>query len=204
MALAELNASQVLILQTLLKHPRGLSTKDLAKRSGAAVNSGNIGPVFRAALQNYPESLYARKYVLPEKSDEEDGTIIWKITPSGREMSHRFKLMPSRSGIQVPAKELDAVAKAFMTTRTYGLDVYTDDDLAEIRAALDEQYHDIPLDDLKQLIVNRRKQGAFADPYEKRRKCIEKAIREFGPRGTIASILTEQQVTAMLNLTDAE
>lgn len=202
--LAELNASQVLILQTLVRFPRGLSTKSLALKSGAAVNSGNIGPVFRAALGNYPDCLYARKYVLPEKSDEEDGTIIWKITPAGKAVSNKYKIMPARSAIQVPARILDEAAKAFMATRTYGLDVYTDDDLSEIRASLDEEYHDIPLDDLKQQIVNRRKQGAFADPYEKKRKCIEKAIREFGPRGSIAKVLTEQQVADMLKLMDAE
>jgi len=194
-----LNASQVLILQTLTKAPDGLTTEDLAKKSGATVNSGNIGPVFKQTLENYPDSLYGLGLVKPVKMGEDEPTK-WVITPKGQKQAGVMVTRKKYTGTKIDPKVLDSVVKKFMQVRTYGLELYTQDDLKEIRKACGDDYNDVPLDELRQQIVNRRKQGAFADPQEKTNRLVATILKAIGEEGELAKILTKEQVAKLEKL----
>lgn len=171
-----LNSSQVLILQTLAKAPRGLTTDQLKAKSKGACNSGNLGPVFRDVLSNYPDSLYARGLVRCRRGEGESAT--WEATPKGHIAAEecRTRVRPD-DAIQVPAAIIDPAVRTFMPTRTYGLEIYTDDDMTEIRDELGADYATANLDDLRMQIVNRRKQGAFQNPDDRLRKKLEQFQR---------------------------
>lgn len=182
--MAKLNSSQVLILQALTKADKPLTREQIeAKSAGAAVNAGNIGPVFKEVLENYPDSLYGLGFVRPEKA--EDGTVTWNATAKGKAASAKVKTR-KRNGIQrVPNGTIDPVVKKFKPTRTYGFELYTDDDLKEIRAACGDEHKDVPLTDLQAQIIARRKQGAYADEAATVGKAVARVLREFGPDGTV-------------------
>lgn len=187
------NQSQVLILQTLVKHPDGLSSPDLAKKSGAAVNSGNIGPVFRNVLENYPESLHAQGYVKVHPLSEK-GETVWRITKKGEKIAPTLKTLKKAVSAKVPADVLNPVVLKFAKTRTYGFEVYTAEDLKAIREALGDGYSEVGAEDLRAQIIGQRKRGAYSDPTVKIRLAVERTIRDFGPEGAIKEILTEKQV----------
>ncbi len=183
-----LNDSQVLILQALAKIPigsPGLTRAAIVEKTGAVVNAGNIGPAFKSVLENYPESLYGLGFVKPVQMPESD--LTWEATMKGRAVSERYK-----------GATLDPVVRKFIPTRTYGLELYTDDDLKEIRSALGDEHATLPLVSLRQQIVNRRKQGSYADRSEYAKKAAARTLREFGMVGTVfAGLLTEDQVAKL-------
>jgi hypothetical protein len=193
-----LNASQVLILQTLAKFPDGLSTEVLATKSGATVNSGNLGPVFKLTLGNYPDSLFGLGYVKPNQYEE--GPVLWTITPKGQKQAGVLVTKKKYTGVKIPGKVLDAQVIKFMKVRTYGLELYTLDDLKEIRTACGEEYKDVPLEELKQQIVNRRKQGAYADPQATTNRLVAAILKAIGEEGTLGKILTKEQITKLEKL----
>ncbi len=193
--LPELTSSQVLFLRALLEHPEGMTRAELHKATKTTPTGHNLGPVYGDSIprnSKYKDSLYARRYVTATKFAD-DEPVIYKITGIGREAAKKFsarKRLTNTSNI--PAEVLDPIIRQFKTTRTYGLELYTDADIAEIRNLLDEDYAGISLDDLRQRIVNRRKQGAFATitelpvwykDYIKTpafRKVREKALKFYG------------------------
>lgn len=198
MAVASLNANQVLILQTLAKHPGGLNGSALAKKSGAAVNAGNIGPAFDTVLGNYPDSLYALKMVRPEKREDE-GTV-WVITKKGEQAAPKFKTLKKATSVKVPAEVLNPVVLKFAPTRTYGFELYTADDLKAIREQLGADYAEVSPEDLRQQIIGQRKRGAYSDPAAKVKVAVERAIRDFGPEGTLKAVLSKKQVEELREL----
>lgn len=198
MAVASLNANQVLILQTLAKHPGGLNGAVLAKKSGAAVNAGNIGPAFDTVLDNYPNSLYALKMVRPEKREDE-GTV-WVITKKGEAAAPKFKTLKKSASVKVPAEVLNPVVIKFSPTRTYGFELYTADDLKAIREQLGADYAEVGNEDLRMQIVGQRKRGAYGDPAAKVKVAVERAIRDFGPEGALKAVLSKKQVEELREL----
>lgn len=198
-----INSSQVLILQALTRAGvNGVETSVLQKAAGVPVNSGNIGPAFTEALEHYPDSLRARGLVYCEKMEGE--RVKWFITKKGIAIATEFKGRKIGPKRKVPNSLLDKVVMEFKKTRAYGLEYYTEEDLSAIRSALGEEYSDVdcqPQGDLHSQILARRKQGAFSDKDEKRRKQLQKLYREFGPNGTVIDgFLYEEQVSQLLEM----
>jgi hypothetical protein len=191
---SQISASQVTILQALAKSPKGLTTAGLreAVGSGVAVNSGTIGPVFREILDHYPDSLYGLGLVKPDKREGEDH--VWQITPRGTKVADTVRTRKVVTGVKVSPKVLDAAVKRFRPTRTYGIELYTDDDLREIRKLLPGEYQDVGTESLLMQILSRRKQGAFTDDADRVRRAVTKAVKDFGPGGAIKAVLTKAQV----------
>lgn len=189
--LAPINSSQVLILQTLAKHPDGLTTAEVAKKSGMTPNAGNIGPVFDEVLKNYPESLHARKLVKVEK--HEDG-IRWRITKAGEKIAPTVKARKRADSLRVPPEVLNPAYLTFAKTRTYGIESYSTADLVELRGTLGEDYAEMNLEDLREQVTNQRKRGAYSDPKAKIRLAVERTIRDFGPDGAVHATLSAKQV----------
>jgi hypothetical protein len=127
----------------------------------------------------------------------EEDDVRWYITPEGRKLIEKgVKGKKIGAEKKVPNEILDPALRAFKALRAYGLEEYTDEDMKEFRSRLPKEYHDVGLDDLRGQNVARRKQGCFADPEEKRRKSMQKILREFGPTGTvIKDFLGEEQVS---------
>lgn len=188
-----LTPSQVVILNVLGKSAVPLSAGEISLEGGRVpVNVQTIGPVFDEHLSNYPNSLRGRGLVRPEKYEGDD--VRWEITTKGKQYT-TVKAQKIGPGKRVPNEVLDPVVLKFKKRRTYGLERYTEDDICDLRTQLPKQYWDVDVTDLWNQILARRKQGAFADPNEKRRKALERVIREFGPNGTmIAEFLTEDQL----------
>lgn len=195
--IAPLNQSQVLILQCLTKHADGLTTPELAKKSGATVNSGTVGPVFDTALKNYPSSLHARKLVKVEKREE---GIVWKITAKGKQVAPTLKTRKRAETVRVPAEVLNPAVLKFAPTRTYGIEAYSLQDLTEIRETLPAEFAELNLEDLREQITNQRKRGAYADPANKIIMAVNRTIRDFGPDGSIKAILSAKQVEELRSL----
>lgn len=195
---SQLNASQVLILQTLAKHRTGTMTRaQIEEKSGATLSAGNLGPVYKETLDagngEYAESLYGLGMVRPEQSEDEG--VVWTITAKGRKAALGVKAKSRGTTVKVDADALDTVVKKFRTTRTYGMELYTEDDLKEIRSQLPKEFSSVEIDDLRLQICNRRKQGAFTDTDAKNRKFAQAILRHIGPAGTLLKgLLTAEQV----------
>lgn len=205
----QLNASQVLILQTLARvTPRRLSTSELADRSAAVCSAGNLGPVIRTSLdgdradtrtaEDYPDSLYALGLVKPYASEGEYTT--WGLTSKGMAAAERYIARGvSARGLGIPHKILDPLIKKMKTVRTYGLNQWTNDDVKELRDQLPEEYQDVTVEVLRTKIVQRRQAGAFADPDAKPRNAAKATLKAFGPDGEIEAGLLTDTVIARLN-----
>lgn len=197
-----LSGAQVIILQELAKHPNGLETQLLAQATKVPVSSATIGPAFTNLLKDYPESLRGRDLAYCEKMEGEK--VKWYLTAEGEQIARTFKGRKIGPTKKVPNKVLDPAVMKFKTTRAYGLEQYKEDDLTALRSALPKEYQDVDvaqLGDLHNQILARRKQGAFSDPEEKRRKQLQKLYREFGPNGTvIEGFLYEDQAAQLLSM----
>lgn len=195
-----LNDSQVLILQALAKCEVGTGLNKVAlAKTGAAINCGNLGPVFKQVLANYPDSLYGLGLVKPTQHPDEE--LVWEATAKGRAVADRYRARKVTGGAKVPGAVLDPVVKKFLPTRTYGLELYTDDDLKEIRALLGDDFATLPLTALRQQIVNRRKQGAFSSKEDRTRASVTRALKEFGTNGTVVDgLLTDAQIERLEGL----
>jgi hypothetical protein len=149
--------TQVNVLKALSKASNGMTRKQLEERVKALVNADIIGPVYADDLHRHPESLYAQGYVSPVS--DEDG-LRWYITHEGRVAGERMRTRKTSSAV-VTGSTLDPVVIAFRPTRTYGIELYTDDDIKEIKSKLGNEYSIVPIDELRQQIVNRRKMGKY-------------------------------------------
>lgn len=201
---SQLNASQVLILQTLAKHRTGTMTRAaIEEASGATLSAGNLGPVYKETLDagngEYAESLYGLGMVRPEQSEDEG--VVWTITPKGRKAALGVKAKSRGTAVKVDVATLDTVVKKFRTTRTYSEETYTEDDLKEVRSQLPTEFKDLDLEQLRSQICNRRKQGAYVDPTVKVRKTVQAILRQIGEEGTLVKgLLTTEQTKKLEKL----
>lgn len=124
------------------------------------------------------------------------------LTAAGKKAAATYHDRKPAQALRVENKVLDKAVKEWKSTHIYGLDALTDDDLVEIKKALGAGHKGLALDDLRQQIVNRRKQGAYSDPRNRERAAIKETLNRFGPEGTVkAGFLKPAQVeelTAML------
>lgn len=203
---AILNDSQVFLLQTLRTFNAAngpMPRSRLDETSKGSATPSNLGPANLQTLKDgngkYAGSLFGLGFVQPCGSEESDNTreTSWKITDKGLKAVETYRARKRGANVKVPSAKLDKEVKKLRNTRTYGLELFTTDDLKELRTALGDDYANVTLEDLRQQITNRRKQGAFADPKAKIAAAVKKAILDFGPEGRIASLLTAKQVTEM-------
>lgn len=205
---SQLNASQVHILQTLRKSNDGLTRAQLQNKcpEGTSVTPGNLGTA--EPSDNHVDSLKSLGLVKPVSSrgaglteEDERDLVVWRITPKGEKLAEKLVTRKRGSSVRVPAGKLDPAVKRLKALRTYGLELFTDSDLKELREGLGTEYAEVPLTELRQQIVNRRKQGAFADPQDKIRTATREVIRRCGPEGTlIANLLTPDQLKKLEKL----
>jgi hypothetical protein len=195
-----LNSSQVLILQAMAQHRQPMTAREIEERSGAPASADNLGPVYQDSVRGdrYTTSLLGLGYVDSQRLEGEP--VTWFLTSAGRKAARVYRTRRRGDFVRVPPDVLDPVVRNFKKTRIYGFEVYTEDDLSAIRQTLGDDYHGIPLEELRDQIVCRRKQGAFADKSEKTRRAVDRVIREFGPHGTILSLLTESQLEDLYEL----
>lgn len=194
-----LNRSQVRFLQVLSTLPKGegMTIAEVEEKMGDNILQPFVGLGTRDPMESDEDSLYRMGYVRAEKQ-EEGRAIRWCITAAGRKQSDKMKTIDVLGEVRVPASTLDRITIMFGKTRTYGLEQYTDADMEELRMKLGEKYQGVSYVSLKQQIINRRKQGAFVDPAERRKKIVEKAIRDFGPDGSIISgLLNRKQIETL-------
>ncbi len=199
--MSTLNTSQVLILQAIAKNPSGLTRDQIMKKApDAAVTLSNLGPVLISSLAkdtNHQESLYKMGLVRAEPTGDEKDTITWTVTAKGAKLAPTLKTLTRTRGNKIPPKVLDPILRKFKVLRTYGLELYTDSDIKEIRTLCGEDYELLGVDSLRQQIVNRRKQGAFASSSDRIKGACERVLREFGPDATVLPILTPEQVVKL-------
>lgn len=163
--LTRINSTQATILALMYQQRSGMTRSEMEALLAFPVTTSNLGPMYRESKEAYPDSLYSMGYVTAEYDDNGEGgrmLVKWSLTDEGREVARNVRGRDSLvKGQKIPSSLLDAVVKAFRETRTYGLELYTNDDIVEIRSKLGEEYHTTPIDAIRQMIVNRRKQGAF-------------------------------------------
>jgi DNA-binding PadR family transcriptional regulator len=196
----KLNDSQALILKALAAKGHrangglGMTKQDVeAACPGAAFTVSNVG-VGGNGSAPCPGSLLDHGYVSAERHDVEGRMVtFYRATRAGVKAAQSIRSL-ARSDRRVDAAALDPVVIAFRPARTYGIENYTDDDLAEIRAALGPGAADFPLSDLRQLIANRRKQGAYADPRERVRRVAKATLQAFGAGGWVHDCLLPPDV----------
>lgn len=164
---ASLTNSQVLILKALAKARGPVVRAALEKAAGVATGPENLGPVSKESVNGYADSLIGRKLVTVQQDDEVVGGVVFQATAAGKALAVKCSARKPSEAENVPAKSLDAAVLKVKAFKPYGLELYTDEDLKEIRALLPKDHQQVPLDALRQQIVNRRKQGAFTDPKAK-------------------------------------
>jgi hypothetical protein len=193
---AKLNRTQVVFLQKLAECPKGegKTIASISDETGMVFPTSMIGFGTREPEESPADSLYAMGMVRPEKQ-EETKAIKWIISALGRKQADKVRTRSVHNGNKIPHPLLDRTVIAFAKTRTYGLELYTDEDCEAIKAKLGEKYKEVSNESLRQQMCNRRKQGAFVDPSDKRRRIVEQAIRQFGKEGTIIpGLLTQGQM----------
>jgi hypothetical protein len=196
-----LNQSQVLILKFLAKHPDGVSAEKIstALGDGIAVNAETLGPVFRETAENHPTSLIGLGLARSKKEDKE---TVYLPTPKGVTLSAKVSAREPNGHEKIPNKELDRAVIAVKDFKAYGFELYTKNDLEEVRTHLTKKYPKIGDDALRLLICNRRKQGAFTDPAEKVKRAAKATLVAFGPDGVIKKgLLAKETVTKLEALT---
>ncbi len=179
-ALPKLNGSQVLILQALADAKKPLTRAELVEKvgHGVAVSPANLSSTTE------PASLSSRGMLTA--SEGEDGSVKFGVSAKGAKFAGQMVARrQGANGDKVPPGKLDPAVKRVKASRTYGLELLTEADLTEIRTALGDKYAEVPLDSLRQQVVNRRKQGAFSDPADRNRRAAESALRAFGPGGAV-------------------
>lgn len=157
-----LTNSQVVILKTLLRNPNGLTREALADKSGVVVDNETLGPVYQETLTNHPDSLVAYRLVKVEKIDPTAPTL-YKLTGGGIQAASMYSARKRGATDKVDPKALDKAVQSIRALKPYGLELFTEDDVKEVRELLPESEREVTVPSLRQQIVNRRKQGAYAD-----------------------------------------
>ncbi len=197
-----LNSSQVHILQTLVQYPVGLTTAKLQEvcQDKASVSTNNIGPVNEETIEQggSPTSLRALGYVSCTRHEGQEPT--WQLTAKGRAMAKRSSTRSRLDESQrIPKEILDKAVKKVHPYKTYGFEVYTSNDLQEVRIFCGESYIHVTDENLRDQMVTRRKLGAFADPQAKTKAGLTKLLsllEEFG------LMLTQESQAKFVGLCD--
>lgn len=165
LATCKLNAAQVILLKTLLKASKPLTRTQLEEKAKVNPTAVNLGPSYKEHLDDYQESLYYLGYVKAKGELVGDKEVItFELTEKGEKAAKEFKAVKVTSkDYKIPGKVLDPIVKRAKKLRPYGFEHYTVNDLREILDQCGEEYSDVPLNDLKQQICNRRKQGAYSE-----------------------------------------
>ena len=198
--MSRLNNSQVLILKAFAGKG-SMTREEIAERAGVPASTSNLGPVFQETLPQHPDSLYARRLVTAAL-DEDNGKeiVLYSLTPQGKKAATEYAAKKRNGTAVIPPRVLDPIVKRIRALRTYAMERFTEEDLREIRKCLTKKYSEIPLEDLKQQIVNRRKQGAYTDRNACKLRSLKRVMREFGHEGTvIAGLLSGEQKQAIDN-----
>lgn len=162
----ELTNTQVLILKTLLRNPRGLTRDEISEKAGVLVNNDTLGPVYVETEPNHPDSLVTLRLVLREKRTPDD-PVIYTLSSSGRKAAESYSARKRGANDKVPADVLNPVVRKIRPLKPYGIENFTDDDIKEIRTKLPDEYSETGIDSLRRQIANQRKIGAYAkDRYE--------------------------------------
>lgn len=156
-----LSNSQVLILKCLSRNPNGLTREQINEKTGVVCDLDTLGPVYEESLMGHRDCLYSYGLVVPEK-DEPGVPTVFRITQKGEEAAELYRARETGAKLKVDPKALDKAVLKIRALRTYGLELFTDDDVKEVRALLPDDFQGVSLTDLRQQIVNRRKQGAYA------------------------------------------
>lgn len=192
-----LNRSQVLLLQALAASKGGMTRSQLAEASGANPNADNLGATYREDIDSYPHSLRALKMVVVEKADE-DAKCLWTVTAAGRKAAEKYRTIDSVTrGVKVDVNSLDNAVIAFRSTRTYCMESWTAEDIQMVRDAAGIG-HDVSDDSIRQVVINRRKQGYYSDPDAKRIRAARAAIHAFGPTGEVEAGIIKGEALAAL------
>ena len=193
-----LGRSQIVLLHALAKSKSGLTKKQLADQTGESVSSFSLGPVKAKTLGAYPDSLWGRGLV------EKEGNS-YRITKSGLEVTkgRSPRKRPIPSGTQIPAELLDPSIRKSQSVRNYGLDRFTDEDVKEVLARLPEEYHEYPIDSVRQQMVNRTKRRAFVNEDDCKIRALKRLEKELGADGTvIKGLLTGKQILQIDEMMD--
>lgn len=157
-----LTNSQVLILKTLLRNPNGLTRESLAEKSGVVVDNTTLGPVLQETLSAHPECLVAYRFVKVEKISP-DAPTLYKLTPGGTQAANSYSARKRGATDKVDPDSLDKAVLSIRALKPYGLELFTEEDVKEVRALLPEGEQEVTVPSLRQQIVNRRKQGAYSN-----------------------------------------
>lgn len=157
-----LTNSQVRILKTLLRNPNGLTRDQLSDKSEVVCDADVLGPVREELIETHPESLVAYRLVQCSK-DAPGMPNLFTLTPSGLEAANQYSARKRGAGDnKVPPEHLDMAVLSVRNLKPYGLELFTDDDVKQVRALLPDDYQEVPITLLRQQIVNRRKVGAYS------------------------------------------
>lgn len=162
MTLLNLTNSQVTILKVLMRNPNGLTREDLAHKSSVVCDNNVLGPVYEETLKSYPESLIGFGLVKVTKIAP-DAPTLFQITETGEHYATNYSMRKRGQKDKVTPAALDAVVIKLRPTIPYGFELWTEDDLKKVRNELPEDEREVSLPSLKLQIMNRRKQGAYAD-----------------------------------------
>lgn len=204
-----LNQSQVHILHALNSSPGGMSRSAMAQSTppGTSLGADNLGPVTDDPLDrgSNPTSLRARGLVSVQQFEDEPA--VYSITSEGRKWAKRSAARTKLPDDQrIPGDILDTAVKQVRQNKSYGLELFTDADVDEVRSicctleldaqqnssdgcsngdadAVIERYANIEPDNIRLQMTNRRKMGAYSDPNVKKRAALVKLgtlLRDFG------------------------
>lgn len=200
-----LNASQIHILQALANGPTTRAGLSALLGNGVSLSADNLGPVTDDPLDrgSNPDSLRARGLV--GVNQQEDEPAVFYITPEGRKWAARSAARSRMADNQrIPNKVLDPAVLAVKKHKSYGLELFTSEDIMEVRSAclmqeidalnnadmsaveaLTQHYAAVEDDNIRLQMTNRRKQGAYADKDAKVKANLVKLgklLREFNVR----------------------
>lgn len=124
------------------------------------MSAETLGPVTHEVIDNYPDSLVALGFVYVNQVSPTE--TLFALTTKGANSADMYSYRRrNANGNKVPPSILDRTVKSVRNLKPYGLELFTDDDIKEIREKLPEDFHNVPIAGLRQQIVNRRKVGAF-------------------------------------------
>lgn len=165
---SSLTQSQVLLLQVLARPQyanEGLSRDALATEAQTPASLDNLGPTYADAIDKYPDSLYAQKMVAVSKFSS-DSETLFRVTAMGRKTAERYTAKPRiLNGDKIPPEILDKAIIEVRVAKTYSIELYTSKDLQEVREACGKKFAEISDESLIRQMANRRKEGAFSEPF---------------------------------------
>ena len=194
-----LSDTQIMILQHLHQsRKKGLTRQEISDAVGFSANGSNLGPTYTENREAQPNSLVSRKmvkvYQLTVKGEEH---TVYMITKSGIEAAKKHSVLQQSNGEKIPSSVIDPAVKRALATRNHCLERFTDEEIREIRKDIGGKYKSVSIDNLREQAVNRRKQGAYKDTSDSKRKIrsLKRLEKEFGVEGTtIKLFLTGKQI----------